>query len=104
VRQYAPEGADVDSVIDVRAISQQGHRDLSARYIGRIYQGSSSARKSECKKVACARCGLNFGKRHVQKPANSAVPSVLKAKRGLLTRMAMSKTQNSAIGKTLPSL
>jgi hypothetical protein len=38
------------------------------------------------------------------KPANSSVPSVLKTEWGLLTRMAMSKTQNSVIGKTLPSL
>jgi phenol 2-monooxygenase len=29
VRRYTPEGADVDSVIDVRAIFQQGHRDLA---------------------------------------------------------------------------
>jgi 2-polyprenyl-6-methoxyphenol hydroxylase-like FAD-dependent oxidoreductase len=28
IRKYAPEGADVDSVIDVRAIFQQGHREL----------------------------------------------------------------------------
>ena len=29
VRRYTPEGADVDSVIDVRAIFQQGHRELA---------------------------------------------------------------------------
>jgi phenol 2-monooxygenase (NADPH) len=29
VRRYTPEGADVDSVIDVRAIFQQSHRDLA---------------------------------------------------------------------------
>jgi phenol 2-monooxygenase len=29
VRRYTPEGADIDSVIDVRAIFQQGHRDLA---------------------------------------------------------------------------
>jgi phenol 2-monooxygenase len=29
VRKYTPDGADVDSVIDVRAIFQQGHRDLA---------------------------------------------------------------------------
>jgi phenol 2-monooxygenase (NADPH) len=28
VRQYTPAGADIDSVIDVRAIFQRGHRDL----------------------------------------------------------------------------
>jgi phenol 2-monooxygenase (NADPH) len=28
-RRYTPEGADVDSVIDVRAIFQQGHRELA---------------------------------------------------------------------------
>ena len=29
VRKHTPAGADVDSVIDVRAIVQQGHRDLA---------------------------------------------------------------------------
>lgn len=29
VRRHTPEGADIDSVIDVRAVFQQGHRDLS---------------------------------------------------------------------------
>ncbi|MDB5615902.1 FAD-binding monooxygenase [Tardiphaga sp.] len=29
VRNYTPEGADIDSVIDVRAIFQQSHRDLA---------------------------------------------------------------------------
>src|SRR5580693_8112889 len=29
VRRYAPAGADIDSVIDVRAIFQQGHRELA---------------------------------------------------------------------------
>ena len=29
VRQYTPAGADIDSVIDVRAIFQQGHRELA---------------------------------------------------------------------------
>lgn len=28
VRRFTPQGADIDSVIDVRAIFQQGHRDL----------------------------------------------------------------------------
>ncbi len=28
IRRYTPHGADIDSVIDVRAIFQQGHRDL----------------------------------------------------------------------------
>jgi phenol 2-monooxygenase len=28
VRKYTPAGTDIDSVIDVRAIFQQGHRDL----------------------------------------------------------------------------
>jgi phenol 2-monooxygenase len=28
VRKYTPAGADIDSVIDVRAVFQQGHRDL----------------------------------------------------------------------------
>ena len=28
IRRFTPEGADIDSVIDVRAIFQQGHRDL----------------------------------------------------------------------------
>lgn len=31
VRRYTPEGADVDSVIDVRAVFQQGHRELALR-------------------------------------------------------------------------
>ncbi|MCB1453780.1 MAG: FAD-dependent monooxygenase, partial [Rhizobiaceae bacterium] len=29
VRKYTPQGADIDSVIDLRAIFQQGHRDLA---------------------------------------------------------------------------
>ncbi len=29
VRTYTPEGADIDAVIDVRAVFQQGHRDLA---------------------------------------------------------------------------
>jgi phenol 2-monooxygenase (NADPH) len=29
VRRYTPDGADIDSVIDVRAVFQQGHRDLA---------------------------------------------------------------------------
>jgi phenol 2-monooxygenase len=29
VRAYTPEGADIDSVIDVRAVFQQGHRELA---------------------------------------------------------------------------
>ena len=29
VRRYTPQGADIDSVIDVRAIFQQGHRELA---------------------------------------------------------------------------
>jgi phenol 2-monooxygenase len=29
VRKYTPNGADIDSVIDVRAIFQQGHRELA---------------------------------------------------------------------------
>jgi len=29
IKRYTPRGADVDSVIDVRAIFQQGHRDLA---------------------------------------------------------------------------
>ena len=29
VRRYTPTGADVDAVIDVRAIFQQGHRELA---------------------------------------------------------------------------
>lgn len=29
VRQYTPDGADIDSVIDLRAVFQQGHRDLA---------------------------------------------------------------------------
>jgi phenol 2-monooxygenase (NADPH) len=28
IRRYTPNGADIDSVIDVRAVFQQGHRDL----------------------------------------------------------------------------
>lgn len=28
-RRYTPTGADVDSVIDVRAVFQQGHRELA---------------------------------------------------------------------------
>ena len=31
IRRYTPRGADVDSVIDVRAVFQQGHRDVDAR-------------------------------------------------------------------------
>ena len=30
IRRFTPEGADIDTVIDVRAIFQQGHRDLKA--------------------------------------------------------------------------
>jgi phenol 2-monooxygenase len=30
IRRFTPEGADIDSVIDLRAIFQQGHRDLDA--------------------------------------------------------------------------
>ncbi len=29
VRRYTPAGSDIDSVIDVRAVFQQGHRELS---------------------------------------------------------------------------
>ena len=29
IRRFTPSGADIDSVIDVRAIFQQGHRDLA---------------------------------------------------------------------------
>jgi phenol 2-monooxygenase (NADPH) len=29
VRKYTPNGADIDGVIDVRAIFQQGHRELA---------------------------------------------------------------------------
>ncbi|UPK23570.1 FAD-binding monooxygenase [Bradyrhizobium sp. 195] len=29
VRRYTPDGADIDSVIDLRAVFQQGHRDLA---------------------------------------------------------------------------
>jgi phenol 2-monooxygenase len=29
VRRYTPAGEDIDAVIDVRAIFQQGHRDLA---------------------------------------------------------------------------
>jgi phenol 2-monooxygenase (NADPH) len=28
IRRFTPSGADIDSVIDVRAVFQQGHRDL----------------------------------------------------------------------------
>jgi phenol 2-monooxygenase len=28
IRRFTPEGADIDSVIDLRAVYQQGHRDL----------------------------------------------------------------------------
>jgi phenol 2-monooxygenase len=31
VRKYTPPGADIDSIIDVRAVFQQGHRTLEAR-------------------------------------------------------------------------
>ena len=31
MRRFTPAGADIDSVIDVRAIFQQGHRDLEGR-------------------------------------------------------------------------
>ena len=33
VLRYTPQGADIDSVIDVRAVLQQGHRDLDLRAI-----------------------------------------------------------------------
>jgi phenol 2-monooxygenase len=33
VRRYTPEGADIDSVIDVRVIFQQGHRDLALQEV-----------------------------------------------------------------------
>jgi phenol 2-monooxygenase len=29
IRRYTPEGADIDAVLDVRAVFQQGHRDLA---------------------------------------------------------------------------
>jgi phenol 2-monooxygenase len=29
LRKYTPSGADIDSVIDVRAVFQQGHRELA---------------------------------------------------------------------------
>ena len=28
IRRFTPDGADIDSIIDVRAVFQQGHRDL----------------------------------------------------------------------------
>jgi phenol 2-monooxygenase len=33
VRKYTPTGADIDSVIDVRAIFQQGHRELAVEAV-----------------------------------------------------------------------
>ena len=33
VRKYTPKGADIDGVIDVRAIFQQGHRELTIEAI-----------------------------------------------------------------------
>ena len=31
IRRFTPDGADIDSVIDVRAVFQQGHRDLDVQ-------------------------------------------------------------------------
>jgi len=36
IKRYTPRGADVDSVIDVRAIFQQGHRDLKVEELPSI--------------------------------------------------------------------
>ena len=36
IRRFTPQGADIDSVIDVRAIFQQGHRDLKVEELPSI--------------------------------------------------------------------
>ena len=36
VRRYTPANADIDSVIDVRAVFQQGHRDLDLAAMPRL--------------------------------------------------------------------
>ena len=36
IRRYSPPGADIDSVIDVRAVFQQGHRDLDVQALPSI--------------------------------------------------------------------
>lgn len=38
VRKYTPKGADIDSVIDVRAVFQQGHRDLAIETMPALLQ------------------------------------------------------------------
>ena len=36
IRRFTPKGADIDSVIDVRAVFQQGHRDLEVEELPSI--------------------------------------------------------------------
>ena len=36
IRRFTPTGADIDSVIDVRAVFQQGHRDLEVQELPSI--------------------------------------------------------------------
>jgi phenol 2-monooxygenase (NADPH) len=36
IRRFTPKGADIDSVIDVRAVFQQGHRDLNVQELPSI--------------------------------------------------------------------
>jgi len=36
IRRFTPAGADIDSVIDVRAVFQQGHRDLKVEELPSI--------------------------------------------------------------------
>ena len=36
IRRFTPKGVDIDSVIDVRAVFQQGHRDLKVEDLPRI--------------------------------------------------------------------
>ena len=36
IRQYTPAGSNIDSVIDVRAVFQQGHRDLKVEALPSI--------------------------------------------------------------------
>jgi phenol 2-monooxygenase len=36
IRRFTPKGADIDSVIDIRAVFQQGHRDLKVEELPSI--------------------------------------------------------------------
>ena len=46
VRRYTPAGADVDAVIDVRAVFQQGHRDLDFSALPGLLKPGNRGRRS----------------------------------------------------------